>query len=250
MGNNPTKNRLPVFEQHGILLVDKPSGWTSFDVVGFLRSNFNIPKIGHCGTLDPAATGLLVVVIGKFTKLSEKFSGEDKTYESVILFGIETDSLDMDGKITASNDVKDMDELIVKNIINGFIGISEQIPPMVSAIKQNGKRLYSLARQGIEVEREPRIINIRQIDINEINPPYAKITVKCSKGTYIRVLCSDIGKKVGCGAVLYSLRRTQSGIFKLCDAISIDTLKTWSQNDLSNHMQKILLDNIAIHQGK
>jgi tRNA pseudouridine55 synthase len=244
MDHKKQRRQLPLFSEDGILLVDKPATWTSFDVVGFLRSNFNIPKIGHCGTLDPAATGLLVIVIGKFTKLSEKFSGEDKTYDADIMFGIETDSMDMDGKILSEHQIEHFDNEKVKNTISSYVGTIQQIPPMVSAIKQNGTRLYSLARQGIEVERQPRTITIERIDITEIKPPHTQITVKCSKGTYIRALCSDIGKDVGYGAALHSLRRTQSGMFQLLDAVTIDTIKSWSQDDLSAHLQQFWADKL------
>lgn len=224
----------------GILLVDKPSEWTSFDVVNFLRNRFNIPKIGHCGTLDPAATGLLVIVMGKFTTLSQKFSGEDKTYQAEILLGQTTTTEDMEGEITSTTDTKHLTEDEVRSAILGFLGKSKQIPPMVSAIKKDGKKLYELARKGIEIEREPRDIEITSLTIESITIPTSKFTVKCSKGTYIRTLAADIGTKLGVGGTLKNLHRTQSGIFEVKDAISVDELKTFEQADLLIKMRSYL----------
>jgi tRNA pseudouridine55 synthase len=245
MRHNPDKQRLPAFSQHGALLVDKPKTWTSFDVVNFIRSRFNIPKVGHCGTLDPAATGLLVIVIGKFTKLSDKFSGQDKIYEATMLLGAETDSQDMDGSVTAQSDFSSVTAAQIKKVIAGFVGVQQQIPPMVSAVKKDGKKLYELARKGIEIERDAKTITIKSIRIRRIEPPYVDITVECSKGTYIRTLCADIGRKLGCGAALYALNRLKSGEFDLKDAVSLDTIKTWEQTDLDDRLRSFLLKKIA-----
>lgn len=245
MRHNTDKHRLPVFTQHGVLLVDKPKEWTSFDVVNFIRSRFNIPKVGHCGTLDPAATGLLVVVIGKFTKLSDKFSGEDKIYEATMLLGTETDSQDMEGKITAQGDYSAVTEEQVRTVIKGFIGPQLQIPPMVSAVKKDGKKLYELARKGIEIERDAKEINIKSIKISRIELPYVDFTVESSKGVYVRTLCSDIGRKLGCGATLFALNRLKSGEFELKDAVSLDTLKTWEQENLDESLRSFLMNKIA-----
>ncbi len=229
----------PPFEENGILLVDKPTEWSSFDCVNFVRSRFNIHKVGHCGTLDPAATGLLVLVVNKFTKLSANLSGEDKTYEATLLIGKESDSLDLDGKITAVNDYSNVSNDDVENAINSFAGEYQQIPPMVSAIKKGGKKLCDLARKGIEVERESRLVNIKNIDIHSVNVPEAEFTVCCSKGTYIRSLCADIGTKVGCGGLLAKLRRTKSGDFSIEHAITIDEIKAMEQSDL---LEKVIND--------
>ncbi len=245
MRYNPKKHRLPPFKTSGVLLVDKPAEWTSFDVVNFVRGRFNIPKVGHCGTLDPAATGLMVIVLGRFTKLSQHFSGEDKIYEAKIQFGIETDSQDLDGTVTAEYDWSNLEPEQVKGVIMEFVGEQEQIPPMVSAKKKDGKRLYDLARKGIVVERDPVEININSIDIASIDLPFADFAVKCSKGTYIRTLCYDIGKKLGCGAVLNRLRRTGSGELKIEDAVTIETLKTWEQAELETHLNMLLFDKIS-----
>lgn len=230
----PEKHRLPIYDRSGVLLINKPKDWTSHDVVAFVRSRFNVPKCGHCGTLDPAASGLLVVVLGKFTKLSQKFSGEDKTYEGTILLGTETDSQDMDGNVIRQNDWSGVTEQQLRDAFASFVGDIEQIPPMVSAVKKDGARLYELARKGQEVEREPKQISIYSIDINRIALPYADFTVDCSKGTYIRTLCADVGAKLGCGAALYSLNRLRSGDFDLADAVNIEDVKQWTQDDLDN----------------
>ena len=160
MKYDPKRHRLPPFTQNGILLVNKPKGWTSHDVVGFFRARFNAVKVGHCGTLDPAATGLLVVVFGKFTKFSQKFSGEDKVYEGTALLGTRTDSQDMDGTVLSTTDTSHLTVDQVREAFLKFQGDIMQTPPMVSAVKHNGERLYDLARKGVEVQREPKPITI------------------------------------------------------------------------------------------
>ena len=228
------KHRLPPFEDSGILLVDKAPEWTSHDVVNLVRRRFNVKKVGHCGTLDPAATGLLVVVLGKATKLSQKLSGEDKVYEATLLLGKETDSQDMDGKVTAESDWSGVTEEKIREICLSFIGEQTQIPPMVSAKKKDGKRLYELARQGKVIERDPVNIKINSLTIDSIELPYVNFTVSCSKGTYIRTLCYDMGKKAGCGGVLFKLRRTESGMFSVKNSSTIETIKEWEQEELAN----------------
>ncbi len=245
MRHNPRKHRLPPFEKSGILLVDKPAGWTSHDVVAFLRARFNAVKVGHCGTLDPAATGLLVMVLGKFTKLSQKFSGEDKVYSGTILLGTETDSQDMDGNVIRTADWSGVTEEALKEAFSSFIGEIEQIPPMVSAVKKDGERLYELARQGIEVEREAKLVTVHSIEVENVDLPYADFTVRCSKGTYVRTLCSDVGRKLGCGGALYRLNREKSGEFLLKDAYPVDEIRNWTQEDLADHMDFILHQKLA-----
>ena len=230
MKYDPKRHRLPPCLVSGILLVDKPKEWTSFDVVNFVRSRFNVPKVGHCGTLDPAATGLLVLVLGSFTRVSDRFSGEQKVYDGTIMLGKETDSGDLDGEVTATADASGITREQLEEVCVGFIGDQMQVPPMVSAVKVDGKRLYELARKGVEIEREPRAIHISRLRINDWRSPEADFTVACSKGTYVRVLCSDIGRKLGCGAVLSGLRRTASGRFSVADAITIDELKAMDQD--------------------
>ena len=245
MRNNPARHRLPIFDRSGVLLVDKPAEWTSHDVVAFVRSRFNVPKVGHCGTLDPAATGLLVVVLGKFTKLSQKFSGEDKVYEGTILLGKETDSQDMDGTVLRESDPSFVTEQMLRDTFAEFVGDIEQIPPMVSAVKKDGERLYELARKGREIEREAKPITIHSITLDKIALPYADFTVSCSKGTYVRTLCADVGARLGCGACLYRLNRLKSGEFDLANAVTVETLKTWTQDDLSSHISEFLHRKLA-----
>ncbi|MBO5763302.1 MAG: tRNA pseudouridine(55) synthase TruB [Lentisphaeria bacterium] len=245
MRYNPKKHHLPIFQSNGVLLIDKPSEWTSFDVVNFVRSRFNIPKVGHCGTLDPAATGLLVLVLGKFTLLSQKFSGEDKVYEASMRLGVETDSQDMDGEVIAENDCSFVTEEMLRDTLNGFVGKQLQLPPMVSAVKKDGKKLYELARKGIEVEREPKEIEIFKLDISRVELPECDFTLHCSKGTYVRTLCADAGKKLGCGGVLTKLRRTSSGAFHVADAITIEELKTFDQAALEIHVKKFLFEKLS-----
>ena len=237
---DPKRHRLPIFGSDGILLVDKPATWTSFDVVNFVRARFNIPKVGHCGTLDPAATGLLVLVLGKFTRISNSLSGVDKVYEGSLRLGIETDSEDMDGKVIRESDYSHVTEESLRDTVMSFMGKSMQIPPMVSALKKDGKKLYELAREGVEIEREARPIEVYDIKVNNIALPDCDFTVHCSKGTYVRTIASDIGKKLGCGAVLTGLRRTAAGKFSIEDAISVDTLKTFEQPELKDFVEKFL----------
>jgi len=245
MRYRPDKHHLPIYDRSGVLLVNKPKDWTSHDVVAFIRSRFNVPKCGHCGTLDPAASGLLVVVLGKFTKLSQKFSGEDKVYEGTILLGTETDSQDMDGNIIRQNDWSQVTEKQLRDAFASFVGDIEQIPPMVSAVKKDGARLYELARKGQEVEREPKQISIYSINISRVALPYADFTVECSKGTYIRTLCADVGAKLGCGAALYRLNRLRSGEFSLDDAVDIETIRQWTQDDLDRQVTDFLHNRLA-----
>ncbi len=245
MRYNPKKHKLPPMSLSGVLLIDKPAGWTSFDVVNFVRSRFNIPKVGHCGTLDPAATGLLVLMLGKFTRLSQKFSGENKVYEAVMRIGIETDSEDMDGQIVSEKEWSGVTEETLRNTLAGFIGVQQQTPPMVSAVKKDGKKLYELAREGIVVERESREIEIFSLDINKVELPLCGFTVHCSKGTYVRTLCADAGCKLGCGAVLHSLRRIRSGAFSVDDAVTMEQLKSMEQPDMEILVRRFLYEKMT-----
>ena len=241
MRYNPRRHRLPVCNAFGILLIDKPSDWTSFDVVNFIRGRFNIPKVGHCGTLDPAATGLLVLTRGKFTAFSNRFASDDKTYEATLKLGITTDSYDMEGQITSECDPSHLAEDTVIEVINSFKGPQKQMPPMVSAVKVGGKKLYELARKGIEIEREARDIEISDITITRCTNPEYDFTVTCSKGTYIRTLCHDIGQKLGVGGTLAALRRTRSGKFKIEDALTIEEIKEMDQDAISDHLAQHLI---------
>ncbi len=208
----------------GALLIDKPSGPTSHDVVDAIRRKFGIKKVGHCGTLDPNATGLLIIVLGRGTKLSEKLMGDDKVYEGTIKFGDATDSYDSDGKVTASLPVPPLTLAQLDEEAAKFIGDQMQIPPMVSAIKVKGVPLYKLARKGIEIEREPRLIHIYNYRFTDYTAPLGKFRVACTKGTYVRSLAHDLGQKLGCGAHLTELRRSASGKFDVADAKPLDEI--------------------------
>lgn len=212
----------------GILLVIKPSDMTSFDVVSYLRGIFKIKKIGHAGTLDPAACGLLPICLGKATKAIDWFQDFDKSYRAEMVLGLITDTQDAEGNIIEENEVY-VDRTTVVNTINAFVGEYAQVPPMYSAIKIKGRKLYELARQGIEVERKVRNVYISKIDALEIKENSDKTTVRfdvdCSKGTYIRTLCHDIGQKLGCGAHMSFLVRTRVGQFSLADGITLEDIK-------------------------
>ena len=195
----------------GVILIDKPEGFTSFDVVAVIRKLAGIKKVGHTGTLDPMATGVLPILIGRATKLADLLPEHNKRYTAVFRLGLETDTLDITGRITAQHEVKAWPE-DVQHVLGMFQGAIMQTPPMYSAVQKNGVRLYDLARKGIEVEREQREITIHSLCLTDAWPDdnEYEIDVLCSKGTYIRSLCADIGRTLGCGAVLTKLRRTQA----------------------------------------
>ncbi len=220
--------------ESGLLLVDKPSGWTSHDVVKFIRG-FGFGKVGHCGTLDPLATGLLAIVFGKATKLSDALSSGTKTYQSTLFLGIETDTQDADGKILYEKSCSSLTESHIKQVFAEFVGEQKQIPPIYSAKKVKGKTLYKLARKGIEIVRNPVAITIFNLQIVSINLPSVVFNVTCSKGTYVRTLCHDIGTILGCGGHLKALRRTASGKFCVDDALSIDQIKGCNKENLLHH---------------
>src|SRR6266436_5746341 len=206
----------------GAILIDKPSGPTSHDVVDAIRRHFRIKKVGHCGTLDPNATGLLIIVLGRGTKLSERLMTDDKVYEGTIKFGEATDSYDSDGEIVSSLPVPpiSLDEL--NEAATQFIGDQMQTPPMVSAVKKAGVPLYKLARKGIEVERGARLVHIYKFQFNRYEEPIAWFALACTKGTYVRSITHELGQKLGCGAHLATLRRVASGKFNVNDAIPLD----------------------------
>ena len=207
----------------GVLIVNKPAGFTSHDVVAKLRGILHQRKIGHTGTLDPDATGVLPVCLGKATKLCSFLTDETKSYEAVVLLGTETDTQDVSGHVTAQRPVCCSEEEI-RTATLGFLGPQMQIPPMYSALKKDGKKLYELARAGIEVEREPRPVTFYDIAVTDVELPRFRIRVTCSRGTYIRTLCHDIGQRLGCGACMESLVRTRVGRFSLEDARSLEEI--------------------------
>ncbi len=211
---------------NGIIIVEKEPGFTSHDVVAKMRGICGQRKIGHTGTLDPQATGVLPVCLGSGTKLCDMLTDRDKEYVAELLLGVRTDTQDTTGQVL-SRETVDVSEEEVRRAAEGFLGEYDQIPPMYSALKVDGKKLYELARAGVEVERKARRVTIRELDILECRLPVVKMRVVCSKGTYIRTLCADMGERLGCGGTMQSLRRTAAGQFRAEDALTLGQLQTW-----------------------
>ena len=205
----------------GVIVIRKEKGFTSHDVVAKLRGILHMKKIGHTGTLDPDAEGVLPVALGKATRLVDMITDKEKTYEAVMRLGVVTDTQDMSGTVLSQAAEFHVTEEELRAAIESFAGDYMQIPPMYSALKVNGKKLYELAREGKTVERKPRPVHFYEIEILEINLPLVRFCVTCSKGTYIRTLCHDIGEKLGCGAAMETLLRTKVGRFTLDDAITL-----------------------------
>lgn len=224
----------------GVINIYKPEGITSFGVVRDIRKICHTKKVGHTGTLDPLAKGVLPVCIGKATKIVDYIMNEFKLYRAHLKLGVVTDTYDREGKIIREHTVDSSIEEI-ETAINSFIGESFQIPPMYSALKVNGKKLYELARQGIEIEREKRAINIYEINILEISKDNVVFDVKCSKGTYIRSLCYDIGEKLGCGGVMWGLERLQTGTFNVANSIELNLLNSENVNNYIIPIETVLL---------
>ena len=210
----------------GVLLIDKGKGMTSHDVVAVVRRRLGIKKVGHCGTLDPLATGLLLVVLGRGTKIQDLLMAEDKEYVGTMHLGITTDSQDADGEVLEHRLVPEFTRGELDEAFSKFKGDFYQLPPMVSAIKKEGVPLYKLARQGKIVEREPRFVHVFGYDIKRVELPEIDFRVVCSKGFYVRTYAFDIGEHLGCGAHLKELRRTKSGRFTLENALTFEELKT------------------------
>lgn len=208
----------------GVVVVDKPSGPTSFDVVRRVKGLFKTRRCGHTGTLDPTATGVLPICIGDATKVATFVSEGEKEYDAVVRFGEITDTQDSAGRTLETRPVTELTEARVREELAGFVGLVEQTPPMYSARKVDGKRLYELARAGEEVEREARQVHIDEARLTFFRPPDAGVFVRCSKGTYLRTLAHDLGQRVGCGAHLRSLKRVRVGPFSLEDSVGLDTL--------------------------
>ncbi len=220
----------------GAILVDKPAGPTSHDVVDAIRRNFNLKKVGHAGTLDPNATGLLIILIGRGTKLSERLMSSDKVYEGSMKLGETTDSYDADGELTGSLPVPPLTLDELNEQAATFIGDQMQMPPMVSAVKKDGVPLYKLARKGIEVERKARLIHIYNFRFTNYVEPIGHFRVACTKGTYVRTLAHDLGEKLGCGAHLATLRRTSTEKFEVTDAIEFEELMKLSTAELEKRV--------------
>jgi len=209
----------------GILVVNKPQGWTSHDVVARVRRLTHQKRVGHAGTLDPMATGVLLVCLGRATRVAEYLMASDKTYRAVVRLGVETDTYDAEGQVVATRPV-DVDESALRGALQKFVGEIDQVPPMYSALKREGKPLYKLARQGVEVERAARRVTIHDITLREFMSPDVTIDVRCSPGTYIRSLAHDVGAALrgACGAHLTALTRLASGSFTLDDAVRLEDL--------------------------
>jgi tRNA pseudouridine55 synthase len=210
---------------NGFVVIDKPAGITSHDVVSRVRRILGTRKVGHTGTLDPFATGVLPVAVNDGTKVIPFLDEGSKTYEALLRFGITTDTLDMTGTVLSESDLSCITRGQLFSCLSKFTGAISQIPPMYSAIKQNGQPLYKLARQGIDVERKARDVEIRSLDLFSFDMPLAAIGVTCSRGTYIRSLADDIGRDLGCGAALQELRRTASGPFRIETAVTLAELE-------------------------
>lgn len=205
----------------GVIVIRKEKGFTSHDVVAKLRGILHMKKIGHTGTLDPDAEGVLPVALGKATRLVDMITDKEKTYEAVMRLGVVTDTQDMSGTVLSQTTERSVTEEELCTVVSSFVGDYMQVPPMYSALKVNGKKLYELAREGKTVERKPRPVHFYEIEILDISFPLVHFRVTCSKGTYIRTLCHDIGEKLGCGAAMESLLRTKVGRFTLDDAITL-----------------------------
>ncbi|MCX8109166.1 MAG: tRNA pseudouridine(55) synthase TruB [Verrucomicrobiae bacterium] len=220
----------------GALLVDKPRGPTSHDVVDAIRKRFKIQKVGHCGTLDPNADGLLVIVLGRGTKLSDKLMSADKVYSGTIKLGETTDTYDADGTIVSSAPVPPITLEQLNEVAHEFIGDLMQTPPMVSAAKVGGVPLYKLARKGIEIERKPRLVHVYDFQFTDYQEPVAAFRIVCTKGTYVRSIAHEFGQKIGCGAHLANLRRLQIGRFSVDNAIPFSQVLELSIDELKQHV--------------
>lgn len=220
----------------GALLVDKPAGPTSHDIVDEIRRAFALKKVGHCGTLDPNATGLLIILLGRATKLSEKLMSDDKVYSGWIKFGESTNSYDVDGEITATRPVPPLTVESLDAASESFLGDQMQQPPMVSAVKIGGVPLYKLARKGMEVERKARLVHIYNFRFTQYEEPYGHFRVACTKGTYVRTIAHELGEKLGCGAHLATLRRQTSGKFEVSDAVQYEEILRMNQAELAKRV--------------
>lgn len=243
------KNKTPF---SGILLVDKPAGMTSHDVVGRIRRLYNTREVGHTGTLDPMATGLLVVLVGRAVKASDMIVSDAKRYIAGLTLGITTDTEDTSGTVLTESD-RIPDEGAVLTVIEGFLGESEQVPPMYSALKVGGKKLVDLAREGKVIERAARPITVYDMTAERIDERRYTLTVHCSKGTYIRTLCADIGAKLGCGGAMHALRRIESGSFTLGEAYTLEALEAMDEAariSLLRPVEEVFSDLETLHLPK
>jgi tRNA pseudouridine55 synthase len=231
----------------GVLLIDKASGMTSHDAVAIVRNRLATQKVGHCGTLDPFATGLLLIVVGRGTKIQDLLMSEDKEYVGTMKLGEVTNTQDRDGEIIETHEVGTLDKSVIEGAFAKFHGDFYQIPPMVSAIKKEGVPLYKLAREGKVVEREPRCVHVYAHEIRKVRLPEIDFRVICSKGFYVRTYAHDIGQELGCGAHLSALRRTKSGRFTVDGAVTIEALKTDSKESIVDRI--ICLPDVSRMRG-
>lgn len=215
----------PAKEMEGVLLVDKPSGITSHDVVHRLRRKLQMKRIGHAGTLDPLATGLLIMLIGKATRISQYLISLDKVYEGEVTLGVTTNSQDAEGEVMETRPVPPLDEAQLRAVMKSFLGDQYQTPPMFSAVKIDGVPLYKLARKGEEIEREPRFIRVAAFELVSFASPKLTFRLACTKGTYVRTIAHDLGQKLGGGAHLSALRRTGSGKFDIAQCVTLDAIE-------------------------
>jgi len=223
-------------ELEGVLLVDKPGEHTSHDVIARLRGKLRMRKIGHAGTLDPMATGLLIVLVGKATRVSQFIISLDKEYEGTIELGRTTDSQDADGQTTETRPVPDLSEADILSAMQGFLGDQYQTPPMFSAIKIGGVPLYKRARKGEDVEREPRFIRVISWELTGFASPRVDFRLRCTKGTYVRTLAHDLGTKLGCGAHLCALRRTATDRFNVAQAMTMEEIEALSLPEIEKRL--------------
>jgi tRNA pseudouridine55 synthase len=230
----------------GLCIIDKPGGCTSHDVVARVRRQLGTRRVGHAGTLDPMATGVLVVGVGAATKLLTFITGVDKAYEARIRFGSETDSLDADGTTVATHDMRGLDPDAVRRAAAELTGDLLQVPPMVSAIRVDGRRLHELAREGVEVERAPRPVTVARYEVRPTEDPLVwDATVECSSGTYVRTLAADLGRALGGGAHLAALRRTRVGPFPIAEATPLDELRLLAPLEAVRHLERVVVDGVV-----
>ncbi|MDO8542745.1 MAG: tRNA pseudouridine(55) synthase TruB [Opitutaceae bacterium] len=226
----------PVKELDGILLVDKPRDHTSHDVVARLRGKLKMKRVGHAGTLDPMATGLLIILVGKATRVSQYLISLDKEYEGTIELGKVTDTQDADGEVMETRPVPPLTQPQVEAAIKTFLGDQYQMPPMYSAIKIDGVPLYKSARKGEDVEREPRFIRVMSWEVTRFEPPHIDFRLQCTKGTYVRTLAHDLGQKLDCGAHLAALRRTATSKFHVSQALTLDQIQALSLPEIEKRL--------------
>jgi tRNA pseudouridine55 synthase len=225
------------FQAGEVILIDKPTGWSSFKVVYKIRQAVEVKKVGHAGTLDPLASGLLIICTGKKTKEITNYQNLEKTYTGTITLGKSSPSMDLETELSAINSTEGISEEQVYEVRNSFIGEITQIPPMYSAVKVNGKSLYKIARQGKNIERMPRKITIYSFIIKNISMPFLEFEIVCSKGTYIRSIANDFGEKLGCGGLLSSLRRNKIGSYTVDDALDTNEFVERLKNNIYNFVE-------------